>query len=243
MGTPRSHSSTYPIPPRCLLAQLVRRAVRRFFMTFILCSIMAVALADPGTAGARNISATSVAENRLDADLLVSARARDVRRAPTAETLLVLRALARAHKKSAGDPLRDRRLICGRSNTARLTYAPALKSASLRPLQACDSTEKITNHQRTCDRRDRTRSDRRADRLRQARLHFHGLVRQRACPTCGLGCGAGRLVDRAMGGAAQAIDLGSRLVGDGVDNLVRGLRYVFDSRVGIRVGVGIRGCR
>ena len=150
--------------------------------------------------------------------MLVSGRATNVRPAPTAETLLVLRVLARAHKKSAGDPLRDRRLICGRSTSARL-YAPALESASLRPLQACDSTEKVTNDQRTCDRRDRTRSDRRADRLRQPRLHFHGLVRQRACPTRGLGRGAGRLVDRAMRGAAQAINLGSRLVGDGVDNL------------------------
>jgi hypothetical protein len=50
-------------------------------------------------------------------------------------------------------------------------------------------------------------------------------------------CGAGRLVDRAMGGAAQTINLGGRLVGDGVDNFVRGLRYVFDFRV------GIGGCR
>jgi hypothetical protein len=41
----------------------------------------------PATAGARNIPATSVAENRLDADLLVSGRATTVRPAPTAELL------------------------------------------------------------------------------------------------------------------------------------------------------------
>src|ERR1700737_2650358 len=112
MGTPRSHSSTYPIPPRCLLAQFVRRAVRRFFIC-VLRSISGgwVDRGKPGTAGARNISATSLAENRLDADLLVSGRATPVRPAPTAEPLPLREYWLARTKKSAGDPSRDRRLI------------------------------------------------------------------------------------------------------------------------------------